>query len=515
MSKRFVPARIMGDSVVVERDPFVVAESLSFHGAMILPDANAAAGAGPYRSAPPRWRRVVVREVDPLVADDGHFLDLFADTIAETAVFRGTPAAHILQTLGRDGRVHAAVMEHLEGFSITAVLKALAARGAYLPIPVALAIAEDLLSLWMAAGSVRFYLGTDNVLLSPSGQVRAQPELASERSRQVAGAAIMVIDACVSYAAPEQLRDDRTSRQSGMFTLGLLLYEMLTSRHPVHAMGKHAMFEVLDYMVNQPMPPIQEMRGDIPNGLAAFVDRALAPFPMGRFPSWAAMRAELAVLRSQWPMAGAGDISAVLRSARAGIAPATAPVIDEAALDNWEELPNVGYVPVLLPEIAYPHHSDSDSDGRPAPSAVDPDVRYPGLDRRPMYTHDGLAIDARPVTEAEYQRFIIETSAPQRDGFGDGPRTMVTWQEAQNYAYWAGKRLPTEVEWVALVTAIGADKLATGSVWEWTATPAKSGHIVRGGRWRDARDMAPSPQNRSFETQPAADVGFRCVWDRA
>lgn len=42
---------------------------------------------------------------------------------------------------------------------------------------------------------------------------------------------------------------------------------------------------------------------------------------------------------------------------------------------------------------------------------------------------------------------------------------------------------------------------------------ARDGRNVRGGRWRNDPARPPSPDNRSFETGPAADLGFRCIRD--
>jgi formylglycine-generating enzyme required for sulfatase activity len=79
-------------------------------------------------------------------------------------------------------------------------------------------------------------------------------------------------------------------------------------------------------------------------------------------------------------------------------------------------------------------------------------------------------IDRTEVTNAAYKNFVdttghkppsnwIGTSFPE--GRDDFPVTGVTWQDAAAYAAWAGKRLPTEVEWEA--AARGAD----GRIYPW------------------------------------------------
>ncbi len=78
--------------------------------------------------------------------------------------------------------------------------------------------------------------------------------------------------------------------------------------------------------------------------------------------------------------------------------------------------------------------------------------------KRKIYV-DTFAIDKYEVSNVRYQAFVDETlHKPPFNVYGEGPLSseegisdlpvvQVTWHDAVDYCFWAGKRLPTEAEW--------------------------------------------------------------------
>jgi formylglycine-generating enzyme required for sulfatase activity len=178
-------------------------------------------------------------------------------------------------------------------------------------------------------------------------------------------------------------------------------------------------------------------------------------------------------------------------------------------------------------------------------------------------------MDRTEVSNEQYAAFLKATNhlAPPDwkggqylTGADQMPVVNVSWQEANDYAAWAGKRLPTEAEWeFAARTTDGrlypwgsnwdANKANTnetkrnrpvevnshadaanpfgllnmgGNVWEWTASEVTSykdanivlapGKIIRGGAFYTPRDRATTTF-RGFAPpdKQAPGIGFRCV----
>src|SRR5678816_3790372 len=94
-----------------------------------------------------------------------------------------------------------------------------------------------------------------------------------------------------TYAAPEQARGDRVDRRADIFSLGVLLYEMLTGTWP--SRGKTTI-DVRHAVLHDSPRPVEELRSSaIPPHLQQIIDKALAKEPKDRFQNMDDFRNEL------------------------------------------------------------------------------------------------------------------------------------------------------------------------------------------------------------------------------
>ena len=143
-------------------------------------------------------------------------------------------------------------------------------------------------------------------------------------------------------------------------------------------------------------------------------------------------------------------------------------------------------------------------------------------------------IDRTPVSNAAYARFAEETGAELPmywDRVDPGaPVIHVSWHEADAFARWAGKRLPTEQEW----EAASAELEGVGRAWEWTASDflaypgfeafpyreysevffGDTYKVLRGGAWATHPSvMRPSFRNWDLAERRQIFSGIRCARD--
>jgi tetratricopeptide (TPR) repeat protein/predicted Ser/Thr protein kinase len=216
-------------------------------------------------------RRVAIKRVRPALAGQ---VERFRRE-ARAAARLSHPAVVQIYDLVEEGPDLAIVMEYVEGRTLTE----LTAGG--LPAPaLAVRLARDVaegLAAAHAAGLVHRDLKAENVIITPEGRAKildfglAKPLLAvdGEESLTVHGA---VVGTCHSMS-PEQASGGDVDPRSDLFSLGVLLYELLTGRSPFR--GDNAL-DTLKRVITHHPPPLSALRRDLPRELSGLTERLLA-----------------------------------------------------------------------------------------------------------------------------------------------------------------------------------------------------------------------------------------------
>jgi len=335
--------------------------------------------------------------------------------------------------------------------------------------------------------SVKAPLARDvEAILTDFGLVRIANSATQTASGTISGTA--------AYMSPEQARGDRTDHRTDIYSLGIVLYEMLAGRVPFEA---DTTLSVMYMQINEPPPPISGISANA----QAVLDRALRKNPEDRYQSsreMAAdyfkaigMNAEAETILDAVPNRPKKEETAnVTIPAETAVAPAQ-PVNRKVVASV------IGIVALLAIAVgAFVFRSvgntpSSDTQEPPATQEVAPTesiTNLPPADAIPSsenmieipadaYTvgrdpadeyHGGVQniqlpgfwIDQYQVVNSHYKIFMEETGAdkplvwPADD---DLPVRGVTWEQADAYCSWLNKRLPTEVEWEAAGRGPGAD----------------------------------------------------------
>src|SRR4051794_14274929 len=176
-------------------------------------------------------------------------------------------------------------------------LKQLVAREGPLPIARVIEIGMQVARALEAAhdrGVVHRDVKSQNVLIAEEGRAKVT-DFGIARTRNTEGMTLTgTIMGTSDYIPPEQARGETAGEAGDVYSLGVVLFELLTGRLPYE--GDNAVAVAMRH-VNDPVPSVRALRSDVPPRLEALVQRSLAKEPRERFQTMSDVVAELEACR--------------------------------------------------------------------------------------------------------------------------------------------------------------------------------------------------------------------------
>jgi eukaryotic-like serine/threonine-protein kinase len=232
-------------------------------------------------------RRVAIKILNDRHAADDSFIERFRRE-AKNAAGLSHPNIVSIYDRGEAEGTYYIAMEFLDGRS----LKELIVGRGPAPIKTAIDYARQILAALAAAhrqGIVHCDIKPYNVLVGPEGRLKVT-DFGIARSGASQMTEVGSIIGTAQYLSPEQARGAPVDQTSDVYSVGVVLYEMLTGQVPFT--GDTPLEIAMKHLSEVPVPP-SELRAEVPHDLDSVVLRALAKEPRERYQSAEEMDADL------------------------------------------------------------------------------------------------------------------------------------------------------------------------------------------------------------------------------
>ena len=223
-------------------------------------------------------REVAIKVLRPELAGQPQILERFR-TEAVTLAKLNHPNIATLYAFFRQGDDFFMVMEFVRGETLDHAIRRAGAMRVDVAVPL-FSHALEGIGYAHKLGIVHRDIKPANMMLTPDGSIKVM----DFGIARVLGSARMTkqgnIIGTIEYMSPEQVRGQETDARSDIYSLGILLYEMVTGRVPF---ASDSEFDLMKAQIDEPPPPPREFAPHIPEPVEHAIMRALAKVPDARF----------------------------------------------------------------------------------------------------------------------------------------------------------------------------------------------------------------------------------------
>jgi beta-lactam-binding protein with PASTA domain/predicted Ser/Thr protein kinase len=233
-------------------------------------------------------RDVAVKVLSPQFAGDDQFVTRFRREAQAAAALNHPNIVSVFDT-GSQGDVHYIVMEYVEGRTLRDAIRAEGPLHPDRAAEISLAVAKALSSAHQA-GLVHRDIKPGNIMLTSNGEVKVMDFGIARTATGDTLTQTAAVLGTASYLSPEQAQGEPVDARSDIYSLGCVLYEMLTVRPPFS--GDSPVAIAYKHVRDDPVPP-SRLNTDVPADLESVVLKAMAKNPENRYQTADELRQDL------------------------------------------------------------------------------------------------------------------------------------------------------------------------------------------------------------------------------
>ncbi|MEO8703585.1 MAG: serine/threonine-protein kinase [Kofleriaceae bacterium] len=233
---------------------------------------------------------VVLKKILPRYAENPRFVQLFLDEAKLAAGLDHPHIAHVYD-MGRVDGHYFFTMEYVHGQDVRAILRRTERTKRRMPIELVVQIGRNVASALHYAherrrpdGTLREIVHRDvspsNVLVSYDGAVKLADFGVAKAATSTARTRTGTLKGKVGYMSPEQARGQPIDRRSDIFSLGVMMWELLAVRRLFKTDNDLATIQAI---INLEPPSLVQVRDDCPPELQRIIEKALAKDPTVRY----------------------------------------------------------------------------------------------------------------------------------------------------------------------------------------------------------------------------------------